>query len=398
MGGEPRPDVPRVCVLTPEGRGGLAVLRLFGPGALAVADVAFRPARGRALAQTPPGRLRLGRIGAGRGDEVVAVVIAGDPPEVEIHCHGGPAAVALVVTALVDCGAERRQPGAWARHAAATAIEAEALVDLARAPTLRTAEILLEQAQGALAGAVRELMILIASNPVAALRDLEVLRRHAAIGVRMVTGWRVALAGRPNVGKSRLLNALAGYGRAIVDAAPGTTRDVVTVGTALDGWPVELADTAGLRDPEGPIEAAGIALARARQRAADLVVLVLDRSEPWTRDDQALVEAAGSAAATTLIVANKSDLPAAWEPMPGAMEVVSAEHGDGIEALISALARRVVPMPPPPGAAVPFRPAHLRRIERAYAALQAGDRATALRHLGALLNERTRRGDGAGSS
>jgi tRNA modification GTPase len=314
----------------------------------------------------------------------VAVVIEGDPPEVEIHCHGGPAAVALVVAALVDCGAERRQPGAWARHAVRTAIEAEALVDLARAPTLRTAEILLEQAQGALAGAVRELIAAVGADPVTALRDLEVLRRHAAIGVRMVTGWRVVLAGRPNVGKSRLLNALAGYSRAIVDAAPGTTRDVVTVHTALDGWPVELADTAGLRDPEGPIEAAGIALARARQRAADLVVLVLDRSEPWNRDDQALVAAARSAETSTLIVANKSDLPAAWEPMPGPMPVVSAERGDGIEALIGTLGRRVVPTPPPPGAAVPFRPAHVRRLDRAYAALQAGDRDTALRHLGEM--------------
>jgi tRNA modification GTPase len=321
----------------------------------------------------------------------VAVVIEGDPPEVEIHCHGGPAAVALVVNALVDCGAERRQPGAWARHAAATAIEAEALVDLARAPTLRTAEILLEQAQGALAGAVRDVMTRIPSDPAAAIQDLETLQRHAAIGVRMVTGWRVVLAGRPNVGKSRLLNALAGFSRAIVDAAPGTTRDVVTVRTAIDGWPVELADTAGLRYPEGPIEAAGIALARAHQRAADLVVLVLDRSEPWTLDDQALVEAERWAEATTLIVANKSDLPAAWEPMPGAMPVISAERGDGIEALMSALGQRLVPTPPPPAAAVPFRPTHSRRIERAYAALQAGDPATALQHLGALLNERTRR-------
>jgi tRNA modification GTPase len=259
---------------------------------------------------------------------------------------------------------------------------------------LRTAEILLEQAQGALAGAVRELMTTMTSDPAAALHHLETLRRHAAIGVRMVTGWRVVLAGRPNVGKSRLLNALAGYTRAIVDAAPGTTRDVVTVRTAIDGWPVELADTAGLRDPESPIEAAGIALARARQRASDLLILVLDRSEPWTGDDRALVEAAHS----SMIVANKSDLPAAWEPMPGAMLVVSAERGDGIGALIGALGRRVVPTPPPPGAAVPFRPGQWRQIERAYTALQGGDRGSALRHLQALLNERTRRGEGAGSS
>jgi tRNA modification GTPase len=328
----------------------------------------------------------------------VAVVIASDPPEVEIHCHGGSAAVALVVDALVARGAQRRQPGAWARHAGGSAIEAEALVDLARAPTLRTAEILLEQAQGALAGAVRETIAAIGGDRAAALDRLESLRRNATFGLRMVTGWRIALAGRPNVGKSRLLNALAGFSRAIVDAAPGTTRDVVTVRTALGGWPVELADTAGLRDAEGPVEAAGIARARAHQRGADLLVVVLDRSEPWTRDDQALVEAARERAAATVIVANKSDLPAAWEPLDRGLPVVSAERGDGIEALAATLARRLVPTPPAPGAAVPFRPAQRRRIDRAWTALHAGDAPTALKQLGALLNERTRRGEGADSA
>ena len=393
MDDEPGSDHPRLCVLTPAGRGALAVLRVWGPGALEVINAVFRPVRGAPLSETPCQRLRLGRIGAGLGDEVVAVVIARDPPEVEIHCHGGPAAVALVVEALVDQGAERRQPGAWVRHAAQSTIEAEALVDLARSPTRRTAEILLEQAEGALANSVQRLIAAVGEDPVAALRDLETLRRHAAIGLRMITGWRVVLAGRPNVGKSRLLNALAGYGRAIVDASPGTTRDVVTVRTALDGWPVELADTAGLRDPEGAIEAAGIALARARQRAADLLVVVLDRSEPWTADDQTLVAAANEAETSTLIVANKADLPPAWEPLGNAIPTISAERGDGIESLIHTLARRLVPTPPPPGAGVPFRPAHFRRIDRACAAVREGDSATALRHLSALLNERTRRGE-----
>jgi tRNA modification GTPase len=375
----------------------VAVLRVWGPGALEVADAAFRAARGVRLAETAAGRLRLGRMGAGLGDEVVAVVVPGDVPEVEIHCHGGPAAVALVVEALVGQGAERRQPAAWVRHAARSPIEAEALVDLSRAPTIRAAEIFLEQAQGALAGAIQGLIARIAVDPVAALEDLEVLRRRAAVGLRLVSGWRVVLAGRPNVGKSRLLNALAGYGRAIVDATPGTTRDVVTVRTALDGWPVELADTAGLRDPADATEAAGIALARAHQGKADLVLVVLDRSEPLTATDRALTGAAGEgpgpSPAPTLTVANKSDLAAAWEPLVGGVLTISAERGDGIEALTGALARRLVPTPPPQGAGVPFRPAHARRLVEAVTALRAGDSPSAVEHLKALLDERTRRGD-----
>ncbi len=346
MNDHSRSPVARVCMLTPDGRGALAVLRVWGPGALEVVDAVFRPARGAALAETPCDRMRFGRIGSGLGDEVVAVVISREPPEIEIHCHGGPAAVSLVIGALVGQGAERRQPGAWVRHTAQSTIEAEALVDLARSPTQRTAEILLEQAEGALADAVQRLIDVLIDDPAAAMHDLEILRQHALTGIRMVTGWRVVLAGRPNVGKSRLLNALAGYGRAIVDAAAGTTRDVVTVRTAFDGWPVELADTAGLRDPEGAIEAAGIALARERQRAADLLVVVLDRSEPWTGDDQALFAAARLAGTSTVAVANKSDLPAAWEPINCAIPTISAERGDGIESLIRTLAQRLVPAPP----------------------------------------------------
>src|SRR5262249_15942956 len=160
-----------------------------------------------------------------------------------------------------------------------------------------------------------------------------------------------------NVGKSRLLNALAGYGRAIVDAAPGTTRDVVTVRTALDGWPVELADTAGLRDADDPLEASGIPLARARQPEAALRLVVLARSEPWTENDGARMEGVGGERESTraVIVANKSDLSGAWEPLELDPQVltISAERGDGIEALTHVLAERLVPLAPPPGAGVP---------------------------------------------
>src|SRR4051812_3272494 len=116
MANDPAMTSARLCVLTPESRGAVAVVRAWGPGALTIADAAFRPARGRRLAETPPGRPRFGRLGAGVGDEVVAVVIGGEVPEVEVHCHGGPAPMALVVEALVALGAEKRRPSAWARH------------------------------------------------------------------------------------------------------------------------------------------------------------------------------------------------------------------------------------------------------------------------------------------
>ncbi|MDR3639641.1 MAG: 50S ribosome-binding GTPase [Isosphaeraceae bacterium] len=379
-------DEPRTsaCVLTPDGRGAISVVRLWGPGAVRIADAAFRPNRGGRLACSPPGHLRVGRLGAGLGDEVVAVVLSVDPPVAEIQTHGGPSAVALVLDALAALGAEVCSRARWLEAHSRTPLAAEAEADLARAGTLRGAEVLLDQVHGALDHELIELLGLIDPAPLEARVRLDGLLARGALGCRLVGGWRVALAGRPNVGKSRLLNAFAGYDRAIVDPTPGTTRDVLTVQTAVDGWPVELSDTAGLRmTPEG-VEAAGIASARALHAEADLVLLVLDRSEPLTPTDLALMRSHGSA----LWVANKADLPAAWERVEKPICVVSAEQGAGIDALLEAIARRLVPDAPPPGAGVLFRPDHVRRLSEARDALDAGlpsearDRIAALRGTG----------------
>jgi len=369
-----------LAVVTAPGRGAVAVVRVWGPGAVGVVDSAFRPGRRGGLARSAVGRLRVGRIGAGLGDEVVAVVVGRAPPEVEVQCHGGPAAVALVVEALVAGGARARSPRAWARHEAGSTTRAEATLALGEAPTLRAAEILRDQAEGAFDGELRAALAAAAnSGPGAAVAILDGLIGRAAVGVRLVEEWRVVLAGRPNVGKSRLLNALAGFERAIVAPEPGTTRDVVTVAAAFDGWPVELADTAGLRAAVDPIEAEGVARARARQGSADLVLVVLDRSEPLTGLDRAVLADHPGAP----VVANKSDLAPAWDEATVLALAASAGRGDGIGPLVAALAARLVPQAPPPGSGVPFLPRHVRRLLALRAHLAAGDpRGRARRSLG----------------
>lgn len=365
-------------IMTAAGRGAIAVVRVRGGDALAVADAVFRPQRGRSLGRTPIGRLRLGRAGAGLGDEVVAVRLDDPMPTVEIQCHGGPAAVAAVAEALVSAGAIRAV-NADGGPEIGGGLRARAMEDLASAPTLRAAEILLDQAQGALDRALRDL-IDDARRGEAPLEvpgliaRLDGLIRSAEVGTRLVTGWTVVIAGRPNVGKSQLFNALAGFERSIVDPRAGVTRDVVSVRTAFGGWPVELSDTAGEREGVDVVERLGIDRARRERVDADLVVLVVDRSEPLRTVDRRLLASASAA----IVVANKADLPPAWsagEIADGQAEVhiVSATTGEGLDRLAQAIASRLVPVPPDPGAGVPSRPEQRRALEDARTALLAGD-------------------------
>jgi len=360
----------RACVLTPKGRGAIAVIRIWGSDALLVADQVFRPAQGPPLARTRPGQPRYGRAGDATGDEVVALILPHpnqpDLLDVEFQCHGGASAINLVMAALEAAGAERRQPVAWVRHAAASPIQAEAEVDLAQAQTLKTAEILLEQAQGALERDVRQALSQIHTSIPRCIDHLRELVQRSETGLRLLSGWRVVLSGRPNVGKSQLLNALAGYERAIVSPTPGTTRDVVTLRTALNGWPVELSDTAGLRESLDLIESSGVTRAHSTRQAADLVLLVLDGSEPLTDADRGWIETWTDA----LIVRNKSDLPpdrgGDWPPAL----LVSAVQADGLEELGSAITQRLGSTTLPPGGGVPFRPRHVRHLQAALHALE----------------------------
>jgi tRNA modification GTPase len=380
---------PFLTILTPQGRGAVAVVRVWGRGAVAVADAVFRPARGPGLARSKAARLRLGRIGRGLGDEVVAVVIEEDPPVVEIQCHGGSAAVGLVVEALSEAGAQLAEPAVWAELTGESLLRADALLDLTRAPTLRTAEILLEQTQGALDRELTRLIEEIREPHHVALEHLDRLIARGPVGVRLTTGWRVVIAGRPNVGKSRLLNALAGYQRAIVDPTPGTTRDLVTAHTAFDGWPVELVDTAGVRETDDAIERSGIDRTLRQTETADLVLKVLDRSEPLQDDDRTLMSGPGPA----LLVASKADLPPAWEPEAAAAAsilAVSAERGDGLDRLLAAVIAALVPVTPEPGAGVPFRRAHVDRLERARAALEGGNHELAIQSIEPMLESAQR--------
>jgi tRNA modification GTPase len=330
----------------------------------------FRTRAGKELAAPPDsGRFLLGRLGGDSSDEVVLAVKRLTPfPLLEIHCHGGRAVVRLLLGLLEGHGIAVCDWRDFLRRTEADPLRAAAAAALAEAPTARTAAILLDQYRGALAAALDAVTAALdGGDDASAAACLAELARRSALGRRLTTPWRVAVTGPPNVGKSSLVNALAGYRRSVVAATPGTTRDVVTARLAIDGWPVELIDTAGVRDAAEALEAEGVAKARAAAASADLRLWVLDASAPPVWPD--------AAAGAVRPVVNKTDLPAAWDLDEAAGAVrVSARTGEGLEALCAALSGWLVPEPPPAGVAVPFTAGLADGVAEAARLLAAGRR------------------------
>jgi tRNA modification GTPase len=363
----------RLARLTPVGVGAIATLALRGPAAWTlVRDLARRPLP----AEPTPGRFwwtPLGEAGGAADEVVIAVKQTAPQPWLELHCHGGREIVRLLEELFAARGVEIctwQQLEDDPLHAAALAVLTGAL-------TVRTAAIALDQYQGALARALEEVRSALTRGDLeAADRVLADLERHAPVGRHLAVPWRVVIAGAPNVGKSSLVNALAGYQRSVVSAVPGTTRDVVTTLLAVDGWPIEVADTAGWRSTGDALEREGVARATAAMAAADLCLWVVDAAATpvWPAADAGPVR----------VVVNKIDLPAAW-PLEGVEAVrVSARTGAGLGELCQAIAGWLVPEVPPPGAAVPFSAAvaavvtAVRDLVRAGAATAALDRLTGL--------------------
>jgi tRNA modification GTPase len=338
-----------VACLTPPGQAAIATLAVDGPHAWEAVRPLFRTRSGAELpVEALAGRILLGRLGLDVADDVVLTVKrAGPSQRLELHCHGGRTNVVFLLGLLQQCGLRVCDWRAFLRLSEPDALCAAAAVALADAPTARTAAILLDQYHGAFAAALDAVAMALDRGDVpAAAANLDALARRAALGRRLTAPWRVVVAGPPNVGKSSLVNALAGYQRSIVAATPGTTRDVTTTRLAIDGWPVELADTAGMREPKDALETEGMHRAREATRAADLCLWLLDAAAMPVRAEPGI---------DAKLVVNKVDLPPAWDldEAPAAIRV-SALTGAGLPDLCAALSRWLVPEPPPAGAPVPF--------------------------------------------
>jgi tRNA modification GTPase len=195
------------------------------------------------------------------------------------------------------------------------------------------------------------------------------LLAHARSGRVIREGAQVVLVGRPNVGKSSLFNRFVGFDRAIITEHPGTTRDLVTERVEVGGVPLLVVDTAGLRDVIEPIEQAGVARARGALASSEVVILVLDRSEPLTSDDRQLL--AETSAATRVLVVNKTDLPACWAASELDVEAVevSAAADVGVDEVRKAVLRKLGAATVPRDAAVITNLRHQTLVERSREAL-----------------------------
>jgi tRNA modification GTPase len=358
-------SLTRAALLTPAGRGAVASVVVHGPNSQSIVESQFRSASGRGIAEEPLNRILYGAWSTTGEDVIVA---RRGEARVEIHCHGGAAASRSILDALAAAGCQIESWQEFIRADEPTPIRAAARIALAAATTERTAAILLDQYQGALDAAIecaiRELQ---QGDTEPALERLRELLCWADFGAHLTFPWRVVIAGPPNVGKSTLINALVGYDRAIVFDQPGTTRDVVTAQTAIHGWPVELADTAGLRSATDPLEAAGVERAYAQLRTADLAILVFDVTQPWTGDLQQLaIEWPNS-----LVVHNKADLLPTYDPIAASPPdrplgvLASAKSGWNVPALLDAIVKRLVPQVPSPAAPIPFAIEHSAALRNA---------------------------------
>jgi tRNA modification GTPase len=368
------------AIATPAGEGGVAIVRVSGPDAERIATTVFARTQGK------NGKLRSHTLyhGAIRDpktqivlDEVLLTVMrkprsyTGEDV-VEVHCHGGAFLVRQVLQLILTQGARHAERGEFTKRAFLNGrmdlTQAEAVLDLIRARTEKAVEIALHQVSGELSKWVHELreeLLDILVQIEAAIdfpeEEIELLRRPELIrkiydlsnkigkiiatyewGRLFREGARVCICGRPNVGKSSLLNALIGQERVIVTPVPGTTRDVIEESVNLGGLPIVLWDTAGIRETADQVERLGVNLSWQHIEKSDAAIVVLDGSTSLTDEDKVCLMSVERK--KNLIVINKNDLEQELDAAQvkdiagvGVLIWVSARNGDGLDELKQSL-------------------------------------------------------------
>ncbi|WP_125702187.1 tRNA uridine-5-carboxymethylaminomethyl(34) synthesis GTPase MnmE [Lacticaseibacillus daqingensis] len=364
------------AISTPPGEGAISIVRLSGEGAVATAAAVFK---GRDLTRVASHTINYGHIldpQSGETVDEVMVSVMRAPKTytredlVEINCHGGIVSTNRVLQLLVGAGARLAEPGEFTKRAFLNGridlTQAESVMDLIRAKTDRAMQVAVDQLDGNLNHLItalrQEILEVLAQVEVnidypeydtdemttqllqekaqTVLARVDTLLQTASQGKVLRNGLATAIVGRPNVGKSSLLNHMLHEDKAIVTDVAGTTRDVLEEYVNVRGVPLKLVDTAGIRDTEDKVEKIGVERSRQAITKADLVLLVLDASQPLTAEDSALIDA--TAAKRRIVVLNKQDLPVQLQlptSVPSNTVVrTSITTGAGVEALDTKIA------------------------------------------------------------
>jgi tRNA modification GTPase len=409
-----------ICAIaTPMGEGGIGIVRVSGSKAIDTASALTQLRSGKALCDAPSRTLHHADLLEARADRVdqssspgpldEALVVVMRAPHsytgedvVEFHCHGGTLVLQTLCEALLRHGARMAEPGEFTKRAFLNGrldlTQAEAVLDTIRAKTSGSLRIAQSQLRGRLSkeiDAMRDSLIGLLAHVEAAIDFTEedlvfVPTEELLVGLQTAAttitrllqtcdegrilreGVTVAIVGRPNVGKSSLLNALLSTDRAIVTPIPGTTRDVLEEVLNIRGVPMRLLDTAGVRETTDLVEQEGVRRTRTAMEDAELLLVLLDGSCPLTEDDRRLL--AEQHEKTRIVVVNKSDLPVVLAEAdlakPDPLVWISAKTGAGLDALRDGMRNAVLRSDFEPGeAAIVTRLRHRTALLKAHESL-----------------------------
>ena len=359
--------------------GAIAIVRLSGPESLQCASKTWATRAAKGLSRENARRMILGHSSFDDGETVLAVYMPGPhsytgEDVVELHCHGGAAAPKRLLEAVIRSGARMAAPGEFTRRAFINGrmdlTQAEAVADLIASKSASALSLAERQASGVLGKAVKA----IRESLLDALAEIESrldfpeedipwrpaaelakgiasceekaakLLKSRLDGTVLREGVRLVIAGRPNVGKSSLLNALLGFDRAIVSATPGTTRDTIEESASLRGIPVRLTDTAGLRESHDEIESLGVERSRKSLSGAEAVLWLLDASSETPGEEVAHMRENLPKGLSAIAIWNKADLRKGDAPLPETeipSVLVSATTGEGLQQLLDLFAKTV---------------------------------------------------------
>ena len=367
------------AIATIQAPSAIGIVRLTGPDTRRILDGVFAPANGRPMSAQTPRKLVFGRAldrSGGVIDEALAVLFPGPNSYTgedcaEIHCHGSPVVLDEVLAAAFARGARQARGGEFTQRAFLSGrmdlIQAESVADLIDAESAGAARNAVGQLQGRMSrsvGGIYDALMDVVSRfyaivdypdeEIEPLQQAQIERTLAESAERLdallatfsrgrllKSGVPAVILGKPNAGKSSLLNALLGYDRAIVTDIAGTTRDTVEEKVLVGNVLLRLCDTAGIRDAADTVERLGVERAQQAAQRAELALLVLDGSAPLTREDEEAI-AAARRARRMLVLVNKADLPqvldtAALRVRFGEVIPLSARSGAGVDALCRAV-------------------------------------------------------------